>query len=323
MPLDGAALGTTQLGEKSVVQLKYQLQQAFEKSQAPLGFAPDPAAMERFLGMCHRRRYPGKTAIIRPGDPANTLYYVIEGSLAVILGISAFWYLDNKPADARWLPPDEKRALSACLALEEADRRLIGPAHLLSMSRDTRVLRFVLIYALIQISTYGAIFYLPAEIAALMHRTVGIEVGLVSAVPWICALAAVYFLPRIADHWHTHRGFAALTLLVAGCASFAFPTAGPGLGLLMLSIAVSGFIAVQPLFWTFPTDYLADRAAAGGIALIGTGNLGGFFAPNLKFWADEHFGSPHAGLYLLAGLTVFNALLIISMKTRHSAPNPH
>lgn len=39
--------------------------------------------MERFLAQCHRRRYPGKTAIIRPGDPANTLYYVIEGSLTV------------------------------------------------------------------------------------------------------------------------------------------------------------------------------------------------------------------------------------------------
>lgn len=71
------------MGKTSVVQLKYQLQQAFERSQAPLGFAPDPASMERFLGLCHRRRYPGKTAIIRPGDPANTLYYVIEGSLAV------------------------------------------------------------------------------------------------------------------------------------------------------------------------------------------------------------------------------------------------
>jgi len=39
--------------------------------------------MERFLALCHRRRYPGKTPIIRPGDPANTLYYIIEGSLAV------------------------------------------------------------------------------------------------------------------------------------------------------------------------------------------------------------------------------------------------
>lgn len=66
-----------------MAQLKYQLQQAYERSQAPIGFAPDPASMERFLGMCHRRRYPGKTAIIRPGDPAGTLFYVIDGSLSV------------------------------------------------------------------------------------------------------------------------------------------------------------------------------------------------------------------------------------------------
>ncbi len=66
-----------------VPHLKYQLQKAFESSQAPLSLAPDPASMERFLAQCHRRRYPGKTAIIRPGDPANTLYYVIEGSLTV------------------------------------------------------------------------------------------------------------------------------------------------------------------------------------------------------------------------------------------------
>jgi CRP/FNR family cyclic AMP-dependent transcriptional regulator len=67
----------------NMAQLKYQLQQAFESSQAPLSLAPDPASMERFLALCHRRRYPSKTAIIRPGDPANTLYYVIDGSLAV------------------------------------------------------------------------------------------------------------------------------------------------------------------------------------------------------------------------------------------------
>lgn len=242
--------------------------------------------------------------------------FLIEGFIAVALGISAFWFLDNKPADARWIPDDEKQALTACLTREEEDRRSAGLSRLLPMLRDLRVLRFVLIYALIQMSTYGAIFYLPAEVSALLNRTVGIEVGLISAVPWICALAAVYFLPRLADRWHAHRGFAALTLLIAGCASFVFPTAGPGPGLLMLAIAVSGFIAVQPLFWTFPTGYLVDRAAAGGIALIGMGNLGGFLAPTLKVWADERFNSSHAGLYVLAGLTIANAGLIASMKTR-------
>ena len=184
------------------------------------------------------------------------------------------------------------------------------------MLRNRRVQRFFLIYVLIQISTYGAVFYLPAEVSALLHKPAGVEVGLVSAAPWMCALIAVYFLPRAADRFGKHRQLAAWGLLVAGCASLVFPSAGPLTALIALSIAVSGFIAVQPLFWTLPTGYLADRAAAGGIAVIGMGNLGGFIAPNLKVWADEYFASKSAGLYLLAGLTLVNAWLMATAKDR-------
>ncbi|MDE3149003.1 MAG: MFS transporter [Acidobacteriota bacterium] len=243
--------------------------------------------------------------------------FLVEGLMAFVLGLTAFWYLDDKPLNAKWLPAGEKQALIEVLSREEQERRSTGPARVLPMLRDLRVLRFVLIYALIQMSVYGAIFYLPAEISALIHEPAGLEVGSVSAVPWICALVAVYWLPRVADKRGNHRALAALTLLIAGVASFAFPTAGPAMGLLALSLAVSGFIAVQPLFWTFPTGYLADRAKAGGIALIGTGNLGGFLAPNLKVWTDEYFHSQSAGLYLLAAITVLNAGLIALTKTQH------
>jgi MFS family permease len=247
--------------------------------------------------------------------------FLVEGFMAVALGSVAYWFLDNKPATASWLPAEEREALADALAQEELDRRSIGPAKLLPMLRDLRVLRFLLIYTLIQMSTYGAIFYLPAEISALLHKPAGLEVGLVSAIPWICTLVAVYFLPKLADQRGNHRQIAAFILLVAGCASFVFPTAGPKLGLVALSIAVSGFISVQPLFWTFPTAYLSDVAAAGGIALIGMGNLGGFLAPNVKVWADEYFRSPRAGLYILAGLTVINAGLIALMRDRR-VPQP-
>jgi MFS family permease len=242
--------------------------------------------------------------------------FLVEGFLAVALGFVAYWYLDNKPAQARWLPANEKRALAEALEKEESERRSIGPTNLLPMLRDLHVLRFVLIYALMQMSTYGAIFYLPAEVSALLHKPAGFAVGLVTAIPWMCTLAAVYFLPRLADEHRNHRQVAASILLVAGGASFVFPTAGPRVGIVVLSIAVSGFISVQPIFWTFPTAYLADVAAAGGIALIGTGNVGGFLAPNLKVWADEHFHSPRAGLYMLAALTVVNAALIAMIRPR-------
>jgi MFS family permease len=245
--------------------------------------------------------------------------FLVEGFMAVALGFTAFWFLDNKPSNAKWISVKEKQALVDALAIEEKQRRSTGPAELLPMLRDPRVMEFVLIYALIQMSVYGAIFYLPAEVSALINKPAGLEVGVVTAIPWLCALCAVYWLPKAADKWNKHRQLAALTLLVSGCASFVFPSAGPRVGLMALSVAVSGFIAVQPLFWTFPTGYLADRAKAGGIALIGTGNLGGFLAPNVKVWTDQYFHSQRAGLYLLAGITVLNAGLIAVTRTRRAA----
>lgn len=46
--------------------------------------APTPAAIDRFLAHCHRRRYPPRTDVFRPGDAAGTMYYVISGSVSII-----------------------------------------------------------------------------------------------------------------------------------------------------------------------------------------------------------------------------------------------
>ena len=242
--------------------------------------------------------------------------FLVEGFLAVAAGVAAFGFLDDKPEHARWLPEDEKHALVEALEEEERARRSVGPAELLPMLRDPHVLRFVLMYGLIQMSVYAAIFYLPMEVAGLMQRPAGFAVGAVTAIPWICATVTCYWLTRAADRWGNHQALAALMLLAGGIASFVFPTAGPRVGLMALSVAVSAFVVVQPLFWTMPTGYLADRAKAGGIALVGSGNIGGFISPNVKVWADVLFQSSRAGLYVLAAITVLNAALIASTRQR-------
>ena len=42
-------------------------------------------AVERFLEHCHRRRYPSKSTIICAGDKPDVLYYIIKGSVTVLI----------------------------------------------------------------------------------------------------------------------------------------------------------------------------------------------------------------------------------------------
>jgi len=241
--------------------------------------------------------------------------FLIEGLLASVVGVWAFFYLDDKPTDARWLPPAEKQVLSAAIAQEDQSKAAHGHAGFAAVLANPRVLLFVAIYFLIQMSVYGVIFYLPTQVGALLGKKVGLEVGLVTAIPWLCALAAAFALPRLADREGNHRALAALTLTVSGLGIAVSAGSRPVVALVALCFAAAGFIAVQPLFWTFPTGYLGGVTAAGGIALINAlGALGGFVAPNIKAWADRSFGSPQAGLYVLACTTLVGAALILALR---------
>jgi nitrate/nitrite transporter NarK len=96
-------------------------------------------------------------------------------------------------------------------------------------------------------------------------------------------------------------------------------THSPLFALAALCCAASGFIAAQPLFWTFPTRYLTGAAAAGGIALINSlGGLGGFIAPSLRTEAEHAFSSTSAGLLVLGVASLLAALLIGTLFRRDS-----
>lgn len=41
--------------------------------------------LDNFLAHCHRRRYPAKSTLIYAGDKSESLYYIIKGSVTVII----------------------------------------------------------------------------------------------------------------------------------------------------------------------------------------------------------------------------------------------
>lgn len=52
---------------------------------ALMAITPHISDLENFLSHSHRRKYPNKTTIIHEGDQCEILYYILKGSVSVIL----------------------------------------------------------------------------------------------------------------------------------------------------------------------------------------------------------------------------------------------
>jgi len=243
------------------------------------------------------------------------LMFVVTGVLTVIVGIWAFFYLDNGPTTAKWLSASERGVLTVALDSENAAKAAHSPEGAMRSIANPKVLYFAGIYFTIQMSVYGITFYLPTQIAEIVGSGVGLKVGLLTAVPWTCALIATFVLSRLADSTGQRRIIAASAL---GAAGVGIVLSGvldnPVLALAAMSLGAAGFISVQPVFWTLPTSFLVGAAAASGIAFINSiGSLGGFVAPIAKNFAEEQFG-PTAGLTMLATIAFAGAVLIFASK---------
>lgn len=243
--------------------------------------------------------------------------FAIEGLLAAISGIFAFEFLIDSPAKAKWLSDEERTALQTALD-EENSHRTFEKVGALSVLINPKVWYLAIICFMIQVVNYGLNFYLPTHVAGLLGAKVGTMVGFVSAIPWIFALVATVYLPRLSDKTGMRGSLAGIIIALSGIGYFVSSTSIPLLGIAALCIVAIGNLACQPIFWTMPSRILTGIGAASGIAFINSmGNLGGFVAPNLRVWAELIFNDPNAGLYAL-GISGFIAtgLLLLSIPLK-------
>jgi MFS transporter, ACS family, tartrate transporter len=247
--------------------------------------------------------------------------FVVEGLPAVALGLVVLRFLTDRPEDAHWLPADERRRLVERLAAERAAVASRHGVELRWALAHPRVWALALLYFAIVVGLYGVTLWLPQIVRELGERS-ALEIGLVTAIPYLAASLAMVVVGARSDRSGERRGHLAGSALV-GAAGFALTATlevPPAAAIALLSLAAAGVWGCFGPFWALPGSFLAGSAAAGGIALINSiGNLGGFAGPYALGLLREATGDFRAGLGLLA-LSLSAVALLALRLPRGDAP---
>lgn len=240
--------------------------------------------------------------------------YVFWALPAVVLGSMILFWLVDKPRHARWLTEEEKMALETELERERALTSRGRRMTVLEALRHPKVLLLALAYFCTVTGSYGIEFFMPS----ILKDWYGMDMDKLT---WLIMLPpAVAVCGQLLVGWNSdrlkeRRWHAVLPIVMGSTALGLMPLTQGHLVLTMICFmtAFAGFKSYQPAFWTFPTLFLTESAAAGSIGLINSfGNLGGFLGPNVLGGVQKLTGSFVGGLYYLSCSMLVAAAIIFS-----------
>lgn len=243
--------------------------------------------------------------------------FILEGFPAIALAAVVLFVLVDGPQSAKWLSSDEKQWLSALLEEERAATAAKHKVGFWQSLAGARVLMLAFVYYSKSVAIYVLAFFTPTIVAGLAENLSSTQVGLVTAVPYGIAAVAMVWWARHSDKTMERRWHMAIPLLACAAGLIAMPMVGDNLiaSLLLLVLVTAAVYCTYGPFWSLPSLFLTDRAAAVGLASINSiANLGGFVGPFGFGALEEATGNNTIGLIAVAIVLVIAAGFVVSLR---------
>ena len=249
--------------------------------------------------------------------------FILEGVPAIVLGFITLLYLTDWPREASWLTDGERGWIAAGLDREKQRKAALGSYTVWQALRQRDVVLLALAYFAGSTGLYGFIIWLPT----ILKRASGFSTGtvtLLAALPYVAALTGM-----LLNGWHSDRtgerrwhsagplfaGGIALILAIASTSHFWAHLAFFAL----FAACVHGYMTA---FWTLPTAFLGESAAAASIGLINSvGGLGGFVGPFIIGYLATRTGSFVPGLGWLLVNLFLAGILVLCLRRQKPAPS--
>lgn len=249
--------------------------------------------------------------------------YILEGVPSVVMGFVTWWYLTDRPSEAKWLSEEEREWIVRELAKEKSQKLTLSKDTIGSALASGQMWLLAAIYMLAVTGMYGFTFFLPAINEQLTGASVAVKT-LVTTVPYVLGFGAILWNGTHSDRTLERRWHTAVPLLLGGVSmGFASVFAGnPWISAGFMCLLGLTLYAYIPVFWTHPTSRLAGASAAFAVGLINSvGNLGGFFGPTLVGAIKKSTDSFSGGLWFLTACLLLAGGLACLLKPLPAKPD--
>lgn len=247
--------------------------------------------------------------------------FILEGIPAIVLGVITIFYLTDWPAQAGWLPQDERDWLVNELQAELQAKKKIRNYTITEAFCDLRILRLIFAYFLALTGALGTIYWIPTFVKRLSGFSNPMVTSLL-VIPALMGIAGMLFNGWHSDktaerHWHS-----AIPLIAAGLMFGLVIVLRHEIPLAIACLLLgSGLLyAYYPAFWAIPTLMLSEAAAAATFGLINSiGQLGGFAGNYAIGFFNDRTHSLEASFAFIALVYTAAGGLILSLRVRDRA----
>jgi ACS family tartrate transporter-like MFS transporter len=232
-----------------------------------------------------------------------------EAAPAVIFGFITYFYLTDRPAEAKWLTAEEKDWLDAEM---RAEKKVVESGRRISVLQTLFSWR-VLSLAAIHFGQ-AAVSVSLAVFVAQMIKSLGLsnmQTGFTTVIPYAAGTVGMLVWGHYSDKKNERRWnlTGSCSTMAVGCvlAGLAGPTWWSVVG---LSLIMVGLYASNAHLFPLPSVFLSGPALASGIAWVNSvGILGGSVSPPVVGWLKDYSGNFSGGFYALALFAVMAAIV--------------
>ena len=245
---------------------------------------------------------------------------MLEGFPAIVCGLLTYLLLPNRPAEAKFLTPEEKERISSELAREQRQKLAKNRSLAIEVFANGRVWHLTAIALLANSASYAMVFWMPQFMKALSSKYSNTTVGTFVMIPYLVGLTAMILVAQRSDRSLERRYHAAVPAIIGAIFLVLLGTTTTNsavFSVMLWCFAASGIYSLWGPFWSLPNEFLTGLSAAAGIALINCfGNLGGFIGPYAIGAISNRTGRLQTGLVFVASSLFASAVLILALRKR-------